>query len=81
MRNKFKAALAAAKKTAGRELGLFVFMVVFSLAAAVIAIPLIFVLAYLPDWAWAVFLACVLVWIVLGDTISAAVSAYRGEKP
>lgn len=79
MNQRLKAALAAAKKSAGRELGILAVMVVFGIAAAVVAAPVIFVMSYLPDWAWLVMLGCGFVWMVFGETISAAVSAYRGQ--
>lgn len=80
MNSKLKAALAAAKKSAGHELGILAVMVVFGVAAAIVATPVIFVMSYLPDWSWLVLLGCGFVWMVFGETISAAVSAYRGEK-
>lgn len=80
MKNKLKAALSAAKKTAGRELGLFMFMMVFGLVAAIVAFPLILVLAFLPDWAWIALIVAAITWFFVGDTIKAAIGAYRNYQ-
>lgn len=77
MKQKLKASFAAANKSADRELGIFMVMVIFGIASAVVAIPMIFILSLLPDWGWIVFFACALAWFVLGDTIKAAVSACK----
>lgn len=78
---KIRNAWAAAKKSAGRELGLFVFMMVFGVIVALVALPIIYIMNLLPDWTWWIWSAAFLVWLIFGDTIANSVRAYRGEKP
>jgi len=78
---KRQAGWAAVKKNAKRELGILLVMVILGLVGAVIAVPFILGISFLPDWAlWSLFTAWV-AWIVFGETISAGVRAYRGVKP
>lgn len=76
--NKMRDVAFAVKKAAKRELGVLFVMVIFGVAAAMIAIPLIFVISLLPGWTVVVLLV---VWLVFGETIAAGVRAYRGVKP
>ena len=56
-------------------------MMIFAAVALVIAVPVILVLGLIPEWAWPAIGVAVVIWFVLGDTISAIVRAYRSEKP
>jgi hypothetical protein len=77
MNAKFRHVFTKAKKSFKRELGFHAFMIVFSLAALVVAIPIIFIAEQLPDWAWIVLIIAAIIWFFVGDTIKAAISAYR----
>lgn len=79
MKHKLKSALAAAKKSAKRELGIFAVMLVFGAATAIIAVPVIFVIGLMPDWVFVVLFGFGFVWMIFGETINSAVSAYRGK--
>ena len=81
MKTKIKSALAAARSSVKRDLGIFFVMMIFSAVALVIAVPLILVLGLMPEWAWPAIGVAVVIWFVFGDTISATVRAYRSEKP
>lgn len=81
MKSKLKAAWAAARTSAKRELGLFAFMMIFAFVVALVAVPIILLLSLLPDWTCWLLVAAWLVWVVLGDTIAASVRAFRGERP
>lgn len=78
MRNVQKA-LEVIKKGAGRDLGLFLFMLAFGIVAALILFPVIWLLQFLPDWGWCALGAAWLIWFIFGDTIAKAWSAYRGD--
>ncbi|MNG24432.1 hypothetical protein D3C84_1091550 [compost metagenome] len=71
-------AWAAAKTSAKRELGLFVVMMIFAVCVAVVALPVIYIMFWLPDWTWWIWLVAGGVWFIFGDTITSAVRAYRG---
>ena len=73
-----RAAWAAAKKSARRDLGLFVFMMVFAICVAVVALPFIYIMSLLPDWTWWIWSWALIVWLIFGDTIASAVQAYKG---
>lgn len=81
MKTKIKAALAAARSSAKRDLGIFFVMMILAVVALVIAVPVILVLGLMPEWAWPVIGVGLVIWFVFGDTINATVSAYRSEKP
>jgi len=78
---KIRSAWSAAKKSAKRELGLFVFMMVFGLCVVAVALPVIYLASFLPDWTWWIWVAACLAWFLFGETISVAVQAYREERP
>lgn len=78
MNEKIKAALSAARDSAKREAGALIVMGVLSLIAVLVAVPIIFLLNFLPDWAWAAIFSAFVVWLFFGETILAAVRAYRG---
>lgn len=79
--DKIRAAWAAVKKNAKRELGILVVMVILGLVAAVIAVPVILGISFLPDWALWSLVAAWVAWLLFGETIKAGVRAYRGVKP
>ncbi|MBH3342476.1 hypothetical protein I5O09_01835 [Pseudomonas parafulva] len=79
--NKMRAVALAMKKSAKRELGVLFVMVIFGIAVAVIAVPLILAISLLPEWAWWALIAVGVVWMVFGETIAAGVRAYRGVRP
>lgn len=79
--DKMRDAWAAVKKSARRELGILLVMVIFGLVAAIIAVPVILGLFFLPDWALWTLVAAWAAWMVFGDTIAAGVRAYRGLEP
>lgn len=81
MNDKARAAWNAAKSSAKRELGLFVFMMIFGLCVGVVALPIIFVMTLLPDWTWWIWTAAFFVWLLFGETIASAVRAYREPQP
>lgn len=83
MKHKLKAALTAAKKSVKRELGILAVMLVFGAATAIIAVPVIFFIGLMPDWVFVVLFGFGFVWMIFGETINSAVSAYRGkgDKP
>jgi len=68
------------KKGAGRDIGLLIFMLVFGVSMAVVALPIIWVMQFLPDWGWWILGAAWIVWLVFGDSLANAWSAYRGER-
>lgn len=80
MREKIKRALEATKKAADRDVKMFLVMVFLSLIGVAIALPFIWAMTFLPDWSLVVLMCAAAVWVVFGDTISAAVKAYRGDK-
>lgn len=80
MREKIKRALDATKKGAGRDVKMFLVMLLLSLCGAAIALPFILAMTFLPDWSLVVLMCAAAVWVVFGDTITAAVKAYRGDK-
>jgi len=63
-----------------RDLGLHLFMVVFCLIALAICLPFIWLLQFLPDWAWYPLGIAFLIWLLFGDTIAAGYRAYRGNQ-
>jgi uncharacterized Tic20 family protein len=81
MNAKIKAAWSAARVSARRDLGIFFVMMILALVAALIAVPIILILTMLSDWAWGAVAVAFVVWIIFGETITATVRAYRGEKP
>lgn len=81
MNTKLKAAWAAARIAVRRDLGLFFVMMILAVVALVIAVPVILVLGFMPEWAWPVIGVGLVIWFVFGDTISATVRAFRSEKP
>jgi hypothetical protein len=78
MNPRLKAAWAAARKSAKREAGLFIAMMIFALVVALIAVPITLLFTFLPDWAWLVLLGIGVIWLIFGETIAAAINAYRG---
>ena len=78
--NKMRDVALAVKKAAKRELRALFVMVIFGMAVAVIAVPLILAISLLPEWAWWALLAAGAVWLVFGEIIAAGVRAYRGVK-
>lgn len=81
MNQRLKNAWAAARTTAKRELGIFFVMMIFALVVALIAVPIILLLTFLPDWAWLFLFGFGVSRLIFGETISAAINAYRGEQP
>ncbi|MBB1614485.1 hypothetical protein A9978_18770 [Pseudomonas sp. UMC65] len=81
MKTKIKAALTVARASAKRDLGIFFVMMILAVFALVIAVPVILVLGFMPEWAWPVLGVGLVIWLVFGDTITATVRAYRSEKP
>jgi len=81
MNHRLKAAWVAARTSAKREAGLFIAMMIFGLVVALVALPIILLFQFLPDWAWLVLFGIGFIWMIFGETISAAINAYRGEQP
>ena len=81
MNPRLKAAWAAARISAKREAGLFSAMMIFALVVSLIAVPMILLFTFLPDWAWLVLFGIGVIWLIFGETIAAAINAYRGEEP
>jgi hypothetical protein len=81
MNHRLKAAWAAARTSAKREAGLFIAMMIFALVVALVAAPIILLFTFLPDWAWLVLFGIGVIWLIFGETIAAAIEAYRGEQP
>lgn len=81
MNHRLKAAWAAAHTSAKREAGLFIAMMIFALVVALVAAPIILPFTFLPDWAWLVLFGVGVIWLIFGETIAAAINAYRGEEP
>ncbi|HAL69302.1 MAG TPA: hypothetical protein DCP84_16720 [Pseudomonas sp.] len=79
--NKMRDVALAVKKTAKRELGVLFVMVIFGIAVALIAAPLIMAISLMPEWAWWALIAVGVVWMVFGETIAAGIRAYRGGRP
>lgn len=80
MTPKLRAAWAAFKQSAKRDLGLFLVMTIFALCVAVLVVPIVLVMTFLPDWTWWIWSVAFVVWLLFGDTLVAVVRAYRGEK-
>lgn len=80
-KSRLRAALSAMRRTGKRELGLHLLMIIFCLIVLAVAIPLVLLLLYLPDWAWYPLGAAVLIWMFFGDTIAAGYQAFRGDRP
>lgn len=77
-KSRLTAAWSAATKSAKRELGLFLVMMIFAACAVVVALPVIYLMTWLPDWTWWIWSIAGLVWLLFGETIASAVRAYRG---
>lgn len=77
-KSRVAAAWSAAKKSARRELGLFLVMMIFSACVVVVALPIIYIMSLLPGWTWWIWSVAGVVWWIFGDTIASAVRAYRG---
>jgi len=75
----FKKAWQEVKKGAPRELGLFLFIMLFSLSVAAIVLPVIWVMSMLPDWTWWIWSAVFVIWLLFGNTIGRAWSALRDK--
>lgn len=80
IKERLHAALCAMKLSGKRELGLHAFMIVFSLIVVAVAVPVILLLQYLPDWVWYPLGAAALIWIFFGETIAAGYRAFRGDQ-
>lgn len=80
MNAKFRHVFSEAKKSFKRELGFHVFMIVFSLSALVVVIPIILIYVWLPDRAWIALIVAATIWFFVGDTIKAAIGAYRNYQ-
>lgn len=80
-KERLRAALSAMSRTGKRDLGFHLFMIVFCLIMIGFAIPFIWLLQFLPDWAWYPLGAAWVVWLIFGNTIAAGYRAYRGEQP
>ena len=74
-----KLALSAMKSKLKRDLGFHAFMIVFCVAAVIVAYPIILLMSYLPDSAWYAIGFCLLVWILFGETLTTGYKAFRGE--
>ena len=79
-KDRLRAALSAMSRTGKRDLVLHLFMIVFCLIVLGIALPFIWLLQFLPDWAWYPLGFALLIWLLLGDTITAGYRAYRGDR-
>lgn len=80
-KQRLSAAVSAMKQTGKRDLGLHLFMIVFCLIVLAIALPIIWLLQFLPDWAWYPLGAAWVIWLIVGDTIAAGYRAFRGHQP
>jgi hypothetical protein len=81
IKERLHAALSAMKLTGKRELGLHAFMIVFCLIVVAVAVPVILLLQYLPDWVWYPLGSAALVWMFFVETIAAGYRAFRGDQP
>lgn len=79
-KERLRAAMSAMRRAGKRDLGLHLFMIVFCLIVIGVALPFIWLLQFLPDWAWYPLGFALLVWLLFGDTIAAGYRAYRGEQ-
>lgn len=77
MRN-IQKAFDVLKKGACRDIGLFAFMLIFGVIVAIVALPIIWVMQFLPDWGWWIVGATWVIWLVFGDSIAKAWDTYRG---
>ncbi|MCO7513757.1 hypothetical protein NJF44_01115 [Pseudomonas guariconensis] len=80
-KERLRAALSVMRRTGKRDLGLHLFMIVFCLIVLAIGLPLIWLLQFLPDWAWYLLGIAFLIWLLFGDTIAAGYRTYRGDQP
>ncbi len=80
-KERLRAALSAMSRTGKRDFGLHPFMMVFCLIVLAIGLPFIWLLQFLPDWAWCPLGIAFLIWLLFGDTIAAGYRAYRGDQP
>lgn len=81
MNAKLKAAIVAAKKSIERELGMLFVISILAILGIVIALPIMWALAIMPDWATYMLGASWVIYLLFGDTLSAAARAFREEKP
>ncbi|WP_330509273.1 hypothetical protein V1687_11525 [Pseudomonas putida] len=79
-KERLRAALSAMKRTGKRDLGLHLFMIVFCLIVLAIGLPFIWLLQFLPDWAWYPIGGGFLGWTLFGDIIAAGYRAFRGRQ-
>ncbi len=79
-KERLRAALSAMSRTAKRDLGLHLFMIVFCLIVLAIGLLFIWLLQFLPDWAWYPIGIAFVIWLLFGDTIAAGYRAYRGDQ-
>ncbi|WP_152606247.1 hypothetical protein [Pseudomonas plecoglossicida] len=80
-KERLRAALSAMSRTGKRDLGFHLFMIVFCLIVLAIGLPFIWLLQFLPDWAWYPIGLAFLIWLLFGETIAAGYRAYRGDQP
>lgn len=55
-------------------------MIVFCLIVLAIGLLFIWLLQFLPDWAWYPIGIAFVIWLLFGDTIAAGYRAYRGDQ-
>jgi len=79
-KERLRAALSAMSRTGKRDQGLHLFMIVFCLIVLAIGLPLIWLLQFVPDWAWYPLCAVWVAWLFFGDTIAAGYRAFRGNQ-
>lgn len=75
-----RSAIVAMKKSAKRELAVFVVMAIFVLAGLVIVLPVLWLSTFLPNWVGYWFMGLWTIWFFVGDTIAEGIRAYRGDK-
>ena len=80
MKEQLRAALFAMSRTGKRDMVLHLLMIVFCLIVLAICLPFIWLLQFLPDWAWYPLGIAFLIWLLFGDTIAAGYRAYRGNQ-
>ena len=69
-------------KEVGKELGLgAALMLVLIPIGLVIAVPVVLLASYLPDWAWLTLMAIGFAWIMLGDAVAKGIKKARIPTP
>ena len=67
-------------KEIGKELrtGALVMLLVLPIGL-IVAVPLVLLMIYLPDWAWLTVMALVFLWIMLGDAVAKGIAKARAS--